>query len=222
LNRTENLESRQLLTAKISDASFLSAGALPANATSLTVTFSETVLGGNSATNYEFRRAGADGLLLASDVAINPTSVSLSGNMATLTFPALVEDTWRLTVKDTITNATGNALDGDGNGTAGGDWRKDFVVGALSTSLTSPNGFVFDAEFGGFGAGQLVQGTGNAFDGMGQLRIGGMTFGAADFYTKFAEIASGTTSSIANGVQSRISVEWLTRHSSRFSRDRCT
>ena len=47
--------------------------------------FSEPVLNAGVATNYELRRAGTDGLLLASDAVITPTSVSYSGNTATLT-----------------------------------------------------------------------------------------------------------------------------------------
>ena len=133
--------------------------------------------GAEQTSNYELRRAGADGLLgNADDPVISVTSATISGNTATLNFAALPEDIYRLTVKDTITDASGNALDGDANGTAGANWRKDFVVGALSTSLTSPNGFVFDTEFGGFGAGQLVQGTGNAFDGLGRLQLNGIAF----------------------------------------------
>ncbi len=185
----------------IVDSSFLSSGTVAASATTLTVTFSEPMLNASVAANYELRRAGTDGLLLAGDAVLNPSSVSLSGNVATLTFAALVEDVYRLTVKDTITDAAGTALDGDGNGTAGGDWRKDFVVGALSTSLTSPNGFVFDPEFGGFGAGQLVQGTGNAFDGLGKLKVAGSDFSiAASIPAEFeAKVGTGSGSTLSSG-----------------------
>jgi uncharacterized delta-60 repeat protein len=158
----------------VATASFVTSGTLPANATSLTLTFSELVVGADSSANYELRRAGADGLLgNTDDPIVTISSVTVSGNTATLNFGALPEDVYRLTVKDTITDAAGNALDGDSNGSAGGDWRKDFVVGALTTSLTSPNGFFFDPEFGGFGAGHLVQGTENAFDGLGRLQLSG-------------------------------------------------
>ncbi len=123
------------------------------------------------------QRAGSDGLLgTVDDPLTTISSAAPAGNTTTLTFAALPEDVYRLTVHDTVTDASGNALDGDGNGTAGGDWRKDFVVGALSTSLMSPNGFVFDPEYGGFGAGQLVQGTGNAFDGLGRRTIDTSSF----------------------------------------------
>ena len=47
---------------------------------------------------------------------------------AELTFPALEEGVYRLTVKDTITNFGGTSLDGDIDSTAGGDYVRDFVV----------------------------------------------------------------------------------------------
>ena len=172
----ELLEDRALLAATVQTTSFLDSGTLATGVTQITVTFSEPVLGADQAANYELRQAAADGLLLASDTAVNPSNVNVNGNTATLTFSALTEDVYRLTVNDSITDASSNALDGDGDGTAGGDWRRDFVVGALSTSLTSPNGLVFDPEFGGFGAGQFVQGTGNAFDGLGRLDVDGFQY----------------------------------------------
>src|SRR5262249_1921123 len=119
---------------------------------------------------------GADGLLGTADDVIVPVSPTYSGSTATLTFSALPNSVYRLTVKDTITDAAGNKLDGDGDGTAGGNFVRDFVVGPLTYSLTSPNSFVFDPVYGGFGAGQLVQGTNNAFDGLNRLQIGGVDY----------------------------------------------
>ncbi len=161
LLRIDPLETRHLLTLTIQDASFLTSGTVAAGATSLTVTFSEPVVGANLGTNYQLQRAGSDGLLgTVDDPLTTISSATVAGNTTTLNFAALSEDVYRLTVKDTITDAAGTALDGDGNGTAGGDWRKDFVVGALSTSLTSPNGFVFDSEFGGSALGNWCKGRG--------------------------------------------------------------
>ena len=158
----------------VTTTTFLTSGVAMGGTTALSVSFSEPVLYAAVPTNYELRRAGADGLLgNADDPLITITSASVSGNTATLNFAGLPEDVYRLTVKDTITDVAANALDGDANGIPGGVWRRDFVAGALTTSLTSPNGFTFDPEFGGFGAGQLVQGTGNAFDGLNRLNIGG-------------------------------------------------
>jgi hypothetical protein len=71
----------------------------------------------------------------------------LSGNTATLTLPAggLAEDIYRLRILDStiLGLPDGAALDGDGNNLAGGEFRSDFVVGAVTTTLTSPNGFTF-------------------------------------------------------------------------------
>lgn len=154
---------------------------MAAGTTTIQVTFSEPVLNGGVAANYELRRAETDGLLLDSDTVITPSGISYSGNTATLTFPALVEDVHRLTVKDTITDVAGNMLDGDSNSTAGGDWVRDFVVGALTHTLTSPgpNSYPFEIEYGGWGAGQLVQGAGGAFDGLNRLKVGGGDFNSS-------------------------------------------
>jgi uncharacterized delta-60 repeat protein len=129
----------------VTTTSFLASGTATAGSTTLTVTFSEAMQNAAVPGNYELQRAGADGLLLSSDTVITPTSVTMNGNTATLTFSAaLVEDVYRLTVKDTITDATANPLDGDENGTSGGDWRRDFVV--------NPQGDVgLDDDFGAGG-----------------------------------------------------------------------
>ncbi len=123
----------------VTTASFVGSGTLPSGATSLSVSFSESVVGANSAANYEVRRAGADGLLGTSDdPIISVTSASVSGNTASLSFAALTEDVFRLTVSDAITDTAGNAIDGDADGNAGGasDGR-DFVAGALPHTLTA-------------------------------------------------------------------------------------
>ncbi len=106
----------------------LSAGVLPVGTTSLSVTFSQPIVNGTVLGNYELRRTGSGGLLLDSNPATSPSSVVVNGRTATLTFPALVEDVYRLTVKDAITNNFGAALDGDADDVAGGNWRGDFVT----------------------------------------------------------------------------------------------
>ncbi len=117
----------------VSTASFVSSGTLPVGATSLTVTFSEPVIGAGVAANYELRRAGPDGLLgNGDDPFIAIASASVFGNTATLNFSALQEDVYRLIVKDAITDLAGNKLDGDGNNIAGGDLRRDLVVNTAS------------------------------------------------------------------------------------------
>ena len=189
----------------VTTASFVASGVLSAGATSLTVTFSEPIIGASLATNYELRRAGADGLLgNADDVLSTINSATVVGNVATLGFAALAEDVYRLSVRDTITDTASNSLDGDANGTAGGNWVRDFVVGAHTHTLTSPNGFTFDPEFGGFGAGQLVQGTGKAFDGLNRLQVGGVDYSpsvprASNIETQSLLMSGSGWTSIPNG-----------------------
>jgi hypothetical protein len=106
----------------------LVAGALEAGTQVLAVRFSAAVAGAGTASNYELRAAGLDGLLGTSDDLLQPLTVSYRGAVATLTFPSLKEDVYRFTVRDAITNLDGDKLDGDGNGTGGGNWVRDFVV----------------------------------------------------------------------------------------------
>jgi parallel beta-helix repeat protein len=160
----------------VSVAPSLSPGALTAGATTLQINFSQAVVGADQAGNYQMQSVGADGLLGTADDVIVPLSVTYSGTTATLSFAALPDSVYRLTVKDAITDAAGNNLDGDGDGNPGGNYVRDFVDGALTTTLTSPNSFTFDPTFGGFGAGQLVQGTSNAFDGLNRLQVGGSDY----------------------------------------------
>jgi hypothetical protein len=46
-------------------------------------------------------------------------------------------------------------------------------------TLLSPHGFPLDVQFGGFMAGQLVQGPSNAFDGLNRLQVGGSDYAPA-------------------------------------------
>ena len=97
--------------------------------------FSDAVVGGGTAANYELQSAGPDGLLGTADDQIMPLAVYYDGTTATLTVPALPEGVYRLTVFDTITNAKGVAL--DGNGVAGSNWVRDFVVTPSSQLFAS-------------------------------------------------------------------------------------
>ncbi|HUP78871.1 MAG TPA: hypothetical protein VM260_09970, partial [Pirellula sp.] len=117
----------------VTSASVLPTGIMATSQSTITVTFSEPVLNATNVSNYELRRAGDDGLLVNSDAVIYPVNVTLKDKVATLTLAtSLVEDIYRLTVKDAITDVLGNALDGDANGVAMGDRKLDFVsiVGA--------------------------------------------------------------------------------------------
>ena len=155
----------------------IDSGTLPAGTTTLDIEFSEPVVGGDAASNFELRSLGPDGLLGTADDDLVAMTAGYSDSVTTLSFAALPESVYRLTVYDTITDAVGNALDGDGDSVAGADWSRDFVVTDTPTyELVSPNGFVFDPLIGGWGAGQFVEGSGGAFDGLGRLEMDGIAY----------------------------------------------
>ena len=77
---------------------------------------------------------GPDGLF--SDSISVPVTVAYDGDTtATLSFSALTQNIYRLTVLDTIENTAGVAL--DGNGTSPSNWVTDFVVVASPVVLGS-------------------------------------------------------------------------------------
>jgi hypothetical protein len=95
----------------------LAAGSLGAGVTSLSVTFSEPVVGGDVLTNYQLQSLGPDALLGTADDTIISLSPTYAGNTATLSFAALPESVYRLTVRvrsptqpATASTATGTAL----------------------------------------------------------------------------------------------------------------
>jgi len=114
--------------------SFATSGRLAAGTTSLQITFSEPVVGGDVSDNYRLQSLGPDALLGTADDTNILLSATHAGSTATLTFDALPESVYRLTVRDAITDTSLNALDGDANATASGDWVRDFVVGTASNS----------------------------------------------------------------------------------------
>ena len=115
----------------------LNGGVLTAgNITTLAIGFSKAVVGGGAATNFELQSAGPDDLLGTADDVYVSLAASYSGTTSTLSFAALAAGVYRLTVLDTITDASGNKLDGNGDGVPGGDFLRDFVVvPAASTPL---------------------------------------------------------------------------------------
>ncbi|MFO0885667.1 MAG: fibrinogen-like YCDxxxxGGGW domain-containing protein [Pirellulales bacterium] len=118
--------------------STFASGTIPAGTTTLNVNFSEATLGGSSSANYELRSAGANGVIGDGDDVIIPVSVSYGSTGAVLTVAALAADGYRLTVKSGpsgVTDTSGNQLDGDVNGIAGGDFVKNFVVGGSVLSF---------------------------------------------------------------------------------------
>jgi hypothetical protein len=157
----------------------LISGLLRAGTTSLQINFSDTVIGGDASANYELRSAGPDDLLGTADDPHIPLSASSNDAMATVNFSALTEGVYRLTIHDTITDSSGVEIDGDGDLRPGGDWVSDFVVvpaGPAPVTLQSPGALPFDIGVGDSGAGQLIQGTNNAFDGDGRLLVGGQPY----------------------------------------------
>jgi hypothetical protein len=114
----------------------LTDGTLAANQTTLAIQYNVAVVGAGTAANYELRSVGADGLLGTTDDTIVPVSATYNGTTATLTFAAIAEGVYRLTVHDAITDAYGNAIDGNSDGVCGGDWVADFVVVADRGSLS--------------------------------------------------------------------------------------
>ncbi len=115
----------------------LASGVLVTGTTSFTLTFSEIVLGGGSSGNFELRGQGPDGILGNTDDVLVVTTATSSAVTTTLSFSAIPEGTYRLSVMDTITDISGNLLDGNLNGVAGGTARYDFVVIPVSNLLSA-------------------------------------------------------------------------------------
>jgi len=109
----------------------LNRGRIPDGTTQLDVDFSQSVVGADSAGNYELTDLGTDGTYDTADDAPVPFSLAYRDMTATLSFAALPHGDYRLTVDDAITNVPGNALDGDADGAAGGDFIREFDVGRL-------------------------------------------------------------------------------------------
>jgi uncharacterized delta-60 repeat protein len=127
--RTEILEPRNLLAPLVSSVlPSLTEGKLAEGATSLKMSFSEAVSGADLQDNYQLRGMGADGLLGTDDDNLVTLAVSYNAPAATLSFAALPEGVFRITVRDNIMDLSGNRLDGDGDGSPGGDWVREFVV----------------------------------------------------------------------------------------------
>ena len=103
-----------------------SAGVLREGQTELALQFSQPIDLGNSL--IELRNLGTNGLLGDGDDTVIPVSTSVDESSLLLTFTPLPESIYRLTVPDTITSMNGDAIDGDDDGEAGGDYEIDFVV----------------------------------------------------------------------------------------------
>ncbi len=128
---------------------FATSGTLDAGTTSIQIHFSEAVVGADVATNYRLQALGPDALLGTADDTIVPLSVTYADNTATLKFAAMSESVYRLTVLDTIADVRLNNLDGNCDGTSGGDWTVDFTVLTASVSYSSPAVLTVDVRLVG-------------------------------------------------------------------------
>ncbi len=117
----------------------LSSGAFAAGTGEFAIVFSEAVLGADIASNFKLRGLGTDSLLGTADDPIVSLDISYTGITATLQFTPLPAGIYRLVVRDTITDSSGNQLDGDSDCSAGGDWVRDFVVHDLRFFDSTPS-----------------------------------------------------------------------------------
>jgi len=142
----EPLEDRRLLSVSVPS---LNSGILSVGSTSISVQYDGAMLGADLAANYQLQRAGVDGLLGTADDVVAPLTVSYqettAGNTSALTFAALPEDVYRLTVRDAITDAAGNKIDGNNDSIPGGDWATDFVA-VTSDAYTFSNAMSFSSS----------------------------------------------------------------------------
>ena len=145
----------------------ISNGTLAAGTTSLLIEFSEPLMGGsygaNNVANYQLQSLGPDALLGTADDTIVPLSVIYMNKLTTLSFDPLPEGIYRLTLRDTLTDQDRNALDGDQNGTRGGNWVADFVAAA-------PRETLFEAT-SGVGAGRASDIVTGDFNGDGWMDL---------------------------------------------------
>ena len=176
-------------------------GIVLAGSSQIVVSFNKAVVHADVAANFELRRAGTDGLLLGTDSVIAPSSVVVLGKSAILTFPTFVDDTYRLIVKDAITDTLGNALDGDQDRTSGGNWRQDFVgdSGRQPMQLTS-NGNTVTSLLGGnpsYSPSISSDGRFVAFRSYASNLVTGDTNGSSDVFVK--DLSTGVITLVSSG-----------------------
>ena len=110
--------------------------------TAITATFTGNVSTATvSSTTFVVERSGGDGTFGDGNEVQVVETISASGNRADMNLANLLpafEDTYRVTLSDVITDTSGNLLDGDGDGTAGGDF-----VATFRTDLTT---YIADAQ----------------------------------------------------------------------------
>ncbi|MFO0999029.1 MAG: hypothetical protein U0936_01720 [Planctomycetaceae bacterium] len=176
-------------------------GTLQAGRNRIHLTFSVPMQNADVAANYGLQRAGSDGLLTTSDFVEIPTSVIVSGQAVTLTFASMVEDTYRLIVRDEILDSNGLALDGDADRLVGGDYSTDFVVdaGAPVIDLVSESLFPSYRGANNSSSGTSISSDGRfvAFQSSASNLIAGDLNGTDDVFVM--DLQTGTTSLVSSG-----------------------
>lgn len=105
------------------------------------VQFTEIPANRVTALQLNVKSVGTDGILGTADDAT--VGVTPTWDDTKLILPGLSSGLYRVTIDDALADETGRLLDGDGNGTPGGDYVRDFVV--------STSGATLDPSFGSSG-----------------------------------------------------------------------
>ncbi len=152
-------------------------GSLVAGATQLQVGFDNYVLGADNATNFKLQSVGPDGLEGNADDVNIPLTAIYTGSVAVLSFSPLPSSVYRLTVMANIVDGQGNKIDGDGDGVAGGNFLRDFVIVPKGAGLSSSAfiatlaGRPFQGDGGPATDAGLSYPQGVAIDGQGNVYI---------------------------------------------------
>lgn len=118
-------------------------GALTALPSSITIDLRGVLKASTLASSsFELRNAGADGLFNTTDDLLVPvtlqTNYRIGTNRVQLGLGAGTNGLYRLTVRDTITDPFDSALDGDNNGTPGGNFVREFGVNVAVSLPAAP------------------------------------------------------------------------------------
>lgn len=115
---------------------------IPAGLSSIKIKYDQAVVGGGNTANYDLRGPGPDTLYDTADDAVVTFNVGqYSGRTGTVKFDKPPAGDYRFQVKDTITNAAGEALDGDANGSPGGTYERTFTIIPGDATKFSLTGF---------------------------------------------------------------------------------
>ena len=111
---------------------------------SIEVRFDERIIGGDDSDNFEIVGAGDDQMLDTTDDRVVSGLQAFYSDQTTLlkSTSGKLPGKFRLTVFDSIVDADGNALDGNANLEAGGNWTTEFYHS--ETSLSPENTFFGD------------------------------------------------------------------------------